>query len=65
MALALAFFLAGRTVAAEPETLPPLRDGRAPQTYEALWAGFDPRSEPLETEILKAWEEEGVTWEAS
>ncbi len=42
------------------ETLPPLKDGKAPQTFEALWADFDPRAEPLDVEILKEWEEEGV-----
>lgn len=42
------------------ETLPALENGRAPQTFEAMWAGFDPRGEPLETEVLKQWEEEGV-----
>lgn len=42
------------------ETLPPLVDGKAPQTFEELWAGFDPRAEPLETEVLKEWEEDGV-----
>ena len=54
---AMAAFL---PVRAAEETLPPLRDGQAPQTFEALWAGFDPRREPLETETLKAWEEDGV-----
>lgn len=44
----------------KPETLPPLQDGAAPQNFEAMWAGFDPRKEPLETEVLKEWEEEGV-----
>ena len=42
------------------ETLPPLKDGKVPQNLEQLWAGFDPRAEPLDTEILKEWEEEGV-----
>lgn len=42
------------------ETLPPLRDSKAPQTFEELWAGYDPRKEPLETEVLKEWEEDGV-----
>jgi hypothetical protein len=31
------------------ETLPPLTDGKAPQSYEALWAGFDPRAAVFET----------------
>lgn len=42
------------------ESLPPLQDGRAPQTLEPLWAGYDPRREPLEIEVLKEWEQEGV-----
>ena len=25
-----------------------------------MWAGFDPRAEPLDIEILKEWEEDGV-----
>jgi hypothetical protein len=46
--------------AAAEETLPPLKDGRAPQTLEELWAGYDPRKEPLEAEVLKEWEQDGV-----
>ncbi len=42
------------------ETLPPLAGTNAPATFEALWAGFDPRKEPLDIEVLKAWEEDGV-----
>ena len=42
------------------ETLPPLKGKEAPRTVEETWKGFDPRKEPLETEILKEWEEDGV-----
>ena len=42
------------------ETLPALQDDHAPQNFAEMWAGFDPRSEPLETEVLKEWEEDGV-----
>ncbi|MDP4878586.1 MAG: hypothetical protein NWR36_01760, partial [Opitutales bacterium] len=42
------------------ETLPPLVDGQAPQTYDELWADFDPRAEPLDVEVLHEWEEDGV-----
>ncbi len=42
------------------ESLPLLKDGKAPQTFEELWAGYDPRADPLETEILKEWEQDGV-----
>ena len=44
--------------AADPETLPPLKNGRASKNFEEMWAGFDPRADPLEVEILKEWEEE-------
>ena len=42
------------------ESLPPLENGVVPQNFEQLWAGFDPRAEPLDIEILKEWEEDGV-----
>jgi hypothetical protein len=35
-------------------------DGKAPQSVDALWADSDPRAEPLDVEILKQWEEDGV-----
>ncbi len=42
------------------ESLPPLVDGKAPQTIDEMWAAYDPRAEPLETEVLHEWEEDGV-----
>ena len=42
------------------DSLPPLKDGKAPASFEELWAGYDPRPEPLETEVLKEWEQDGV-----
>jgi hypothetical protein len=42
------------------ESLTPLQDKRAPQTHTELWAGYDPRVEPLDVEVLKEWEEDGV-----
>jgi dienelactone hydrolase len=45
---------------AAAETLPPLEGGRVPTTLEQLWAGFDPAKEPLETEVLKEWEQDGA-----
>jgi hypothetical protein len=42
------------------DSLPPLQDGKAPQSYEELWAGYDPCQEPLDIEVLKEWEEDGV-----
>lgn len=42
------------------ETLPPLKSGKVPANLDELWAGFDPRKEPLETEVLKEWEQDGA-----
>jgi len=42
------------------ETLPPLKDGKVPQNLDELWAGFDPRKEPLEAEVTKVWEQDGI-----
>lgn len=57
------FLLAGRCSLAtgkEAETLPLLKDGRAPRNLEEMWSGFDPRAEPLEVELLKEWEQDDV-----
>jgi len=43
-----------------PGTLPALKGGNAPADFQAMWAGFDPRKEPLEVETLKEWETGGV-----
>lgn len=42
------------------DTLSPLTNDIPPATVEALWAGYDPRAEPLDVEVLKEWEEDGV-----
>jgi cephalosporin-C deacetylase-like acetyl esterase len=56
----MAVVLIGCTTALGQETLPPLAGETAPQTFEAMWAGFDPRAEALEVETLAEWEEDGV-----
>jgi hypothetical protein len=58
--LAFACVVALTAFGADADSLPPLRDGQPPQTFEQLWAGYDPSKEPLETELLKEWEEDGV-----
>jgi hypothetical protein len=42
------------------ETLPPLKDGKVPQNLDELWAGFDPLKEPIEAEVTKSWEIDGI-----
>ena len=58
----LLLLLAGQLGGAstQAETLPPLNNGVAPQTHAELWADFDPRAEPLDVEVLKQWEQDGV-----
>ena len=38
----------------------PLSAADTPQSLTELWAGYDPHEGPLETEVLKEWEQEGV-----
>lgn len=63
-ALGLAFLIPGITRATEDtkpqETLPPLTADQVPADFKSLWAGFDPRAEPLDVEVLAEWEKEGV-----
>lgn len=58
----LTLFSHGRTFAQSlnNETFPPLKDRNVPQTIEELWKDYDPRKEPLDTEILKEWMEDNV-----
>jgi fermentation-respiration switch protein FrsA (DUF1100 family) len=42
------------------ESLPPLQEGQAPRSFDELWARYNPAKEPLETEVLKQWEEDGA-----
>ena len=59
MSLALIALL-GMTHLWAADSLPPLKDGKVPQTLEELWGGYDPRLEPLAVEVLKEWEQDGV-----
>jgi hypothetical protein len=44
----------------DAETLPPLKDGKAPQDLGELWGDFDPRKEPILGEVTKEWETDGI-----
>jgi cephalosporin-C deacetylase-like acetyl esterase len=54
------FFLTVKAGLLAQETFQPIETGKAPETYEELWANYDPQKEPLDTEILHQWEEDGV-----
>ncbi len=46
-------------VAFGADSLPRLH--AAPQRVEQLWAGYDPRSEPLEVRVVREWREDDLT----
>ena len=39
------------------ESLPPITDGKLPQTVDELWAGYDPSAEPLDVKVIREWDE--------
>ena len=38
-------------------SLPPLGSGKVAKTIKELWAGYDPRTEPLDVEMIREWDE--------
>jgi dienelactone hydrolase len=40
------------------DSLSPLK--KVPQNVTELWEGYDPRTEPLRTEVVREWKEDGV-----
>ena len=42
------------------DTFLPLNVADPPQTFDELWSNYDPSTEPLDVEVLKEWEEEGI-----
>ena len=41
---------------------PAIADDTAPQTVNALWAGVDPRAEPIDSTIVREWEKDNVVY---
>ena len=44
------------------ETLSNYDYNSPPDNFEAMWEGYNPRTEPLETEIIKQWEEDNIVF---
>lgn len=42
------------------ESLLPLGGRHVPQNLDALWGDYDPRREPIGTEVTKEWEQDGI-----
>jgi hypothetical protein len=58
--LALLLALGLGSIARGADSLPPLKDGKVPETLTELWGAYDPRVEPLVSEVTKEWEQEGI-----
>ncbi|MGD0090413.1 MAG: dienelactone hydrolase family protein [Planctomycetota bacterium] len=43
------------------DSLPPLQDGKAPQNLDELWGNYDPAKEPLDSLVVREWQEGGAT----
>ena len=54
--LSLVFVMLGICAIAK-NSLAPLEAEKIAQTVEELWAGYDPRAEPLDVEIIREWDE--------
>ena len=37
------------------DSFPPLENGAVSQTSQELWAGYDPKTEPLDVKVLDEW----------
>lgn len=51
----------GHCTARADESLPSLKDGKPPTNIGELWGDYDPRTEPLDTQVVREWEEHGIT----
>ena len=57
--LAILFLMAATWLSFGAESLPRLNN--TPQNIEQLWADYDPRCEPIETQVVHEWQEDGLT----
>jgi dienelactone hydrolase len=49
------------TGARAEDSFPPLVNGNIPTNVSELWGTYDPRKEPIETEVAKEWKEGDIT----
>ncbi len=59
LCLLICFLVAGHGLAAE--SLPPLEEEKVPQGVKELWTDYDSTKEPLDVNIVREWQEDGVT----
>jgi regulation of enolase protein 1 (concanavalin A-like superfamily) len=50
------------TACATQDSLPSLKDGKAPTNLSELWGDYDPCKEPLDTQVVREWKEGDNTY---
>ena len=58
--LAVVLLAAAVCPAHATESFPPLAGEHPPQNLGELWQGYDPTVEPLECEVVRSWEADGI-----
>ena len=58
--LTIAMISVACAAATAKDSLPPLVDGKVPQNLDELWGDYDPTTEPLEAQVVREWEEDGI-----
>ena len=59
--LILCALLLGCPEMSSAETLPPLTGDQLPKNLSELYGSFDPDKEPLDSQVVKEWQQDGVT----
>ncbi len=60
IALPVSLLVFSAVVSFAQDSLPPLRQGKAPQNLAEFWGEYDPRREPLAAEVTREWEQDGI-----
>ena len=58
---ALAVLLLFPSLSVAHDSLAPLNGAAPPRNLSELWGGYDPRKEPLDVELVREWQEAGMT----
>ena len=60
IALPVCLLVLGAVASLAQDSLPPLREGKVPQNLVEFWGEYDPRREPVEAEVTREWEQDGI-----
>jgi hypothetical protein len=60
IALPVCLLVLGAVASLAQDSLPPLREGKVPQNLVEFWGEYDPRREPVEADVTREWEQDGI-----